>query len=383
MDRPSIELHQRRYRRADRCALWTLNIKITPRWFYGALIIVLSVWILQSFLQALLAASVTAIASWPFYRRFTARLSSRIGHSATSLIFTCVMIVFVLAPLMFAFAALLTEANVLLLEIAAADKKGIAVPYWLENVPLVGRWIAGQWRSELAHAGALSVWAQRTDPAALLGWAHSIGQFMARHAFIIAFTILVLFFLYEEGEALAEDLRQLLRQRIGEQAEGYVDLATRAVRASVNSMLVVGLFDGFATGTAYAIAGVPHPAVWGAITGLLALVPFLGYFAVVILTLQLAMTGAAGPALISFGLGCGVLFCGDKIVRPVVARDGTRLRFVWILMGCLGGFEVLGLVGLVIGPVLLTLAKELWKQRVGESVLADVAGTTSPVDRSA
>jgi predicted PurR-regulated permease PerM len=383
MDRPSIELHERRHQRADRRARSSLNIKLTPRWFYGALIIVLSVWILQSFLQALLAACVTAIASWPLYRRFAARLSSRIGRSATSLIFTCVMVVFVLGPLMFAFAALLTEANVLLLQIAAADKNGIAVPDWLENVPLAGPWMATLWQSKLAHAGALSVWAQRTDPVALLGWAQSLGQFMLRHLFIIAFTILVLFFLYEEGEALAEDFRRVLRQRIGEQAEGHVELATRAARASVNSMLVVALFDGFATGIAYAIAAVPHAAEWASITALLALVPFLGYVAVVALTLQLAMTGAAGLALLAFGLGCGVLFCGDKIVRPIVARDGTRLHFVWVLMGCLGGFEVLGLVGLVIGPVLLTLTRELWKQRVGDSARSDGAGATSLVDRSA
>jgi predicted PurR-regulated permease PerM len=35
----------------------------------------------------------------------------------------------------------------------------------------------------------------------------------------------------------------------------------------------------------------------------------------------------------------------------------THLRFVWSLMACLGGFEVLGLAGLVIGPVVLTLAR--------------------------
>jgi hypothetical protein len=66
---------------------------------------------------------------------------------------------------------------------------------------------------------------------------------MVRHAFIIAFTILLLFFLYQEGESLAEGCRRVLRHCIGDRAEGYVDLATRAVRASMNSMLVVGLFD--------------------------------------------------------------------------------------------------------------------------------------------
>ena len=157
-------------------------------------------------------ACVTAIASWPLYRQFAARLPRRMPRSATALIFTSVMTIFVLAPLMFGFGALLTEAHALLLEIAAADKKGIAVPHWLENLPLVGPWVAARWQSELAHPGALLVWAQRMDATALLAWAQPLGQFMIRHLFIVTFTILVLFFLYQEGESLAEGFRRLLRR---------------------------------------------------------------------------------------------------------------------------------------------------------------------------
>jgi len=330
-----------------------------------------------------LAACVTAIASWPLYTRFAAGLAWRLRRSTTALIFTSVLTVFVLAPFMFACGALVTEAHVLLLEIAAADKRGIAAPSWLENLPLIGPWAAARWQNQLAYPGALLSWTLRTDPAALLGWTQSLGEFMVRHAFIIAFTILLLFFLYQEGESLAEGCRRVLRYCIGDRAEGYVDLATRAVRASVNSMLLVGLFDGFATGIAYALAGVPHAAVWAAITGLLGLVPFLGYVAVAALTLKLAITAAAAPPLLTLGLGCFVLFCGDKIVRPMVAREGIRLGFVWVLMGSLGGFEVLGLVGLVIGPVVLTLTRELWEQRVRDLAVADVTDPTSPIDPSA
>jgi len=325
-----------------------MNLKLTAGGFYGMLIILLSAWILQAFLEALLAACATAIATWPLYRQFTTRLPRRMGRSATSLIFTFVMTLFVLVPMMLAFGAVLSQGHELLLDIAAADKKGIAIPH-----------------------------EQRTDPAALLGWAQSLGQFMARHMFIIGFTVLVLFFLYQEGESLAQGCRTMLRHRIGERAEGYIDLAVRAVRASVNSMLVVGLFDGFASWAVYVLAGVPHAAVWAAITGSLALVPFLGYGAVIALALQLAMTGAATPAVLSFGLGCAVLFCGDKIVRPAVAAEGTHLPFVWVLMGCLGGFEVLGLVGLVVGPVVLTLAGELWAQRVRDLALSDPGASAS------
>jgi predicted PurR-regulated permease PerM len=363
--------------------LRAIHIGLPPGWVYVTVIVVLSVWILHSFLQALLAACVTAIASWPLYTRFAARLPSRMGRSTRSLIFTLAMTVFVLTPLMFAVGALLTETRALLLEIAAADKTGIEVPQGLENAPLIGPWAAARWHSELAHPGALLKWTQRADTSALLAWAQSLGQFMVRHAFIIGFTILLLFFLYQEGESLAQGFKAVLRHRIGERAECYVDLATRAVRASVNSMLVVSLFDGAATGVVYAIAGVPHAVVWAAITGLLALVPFLGYAAVVALTLQLALTASATPPLLVFGLGCLVLFCGDKIVRPVLARDGIRLRFVWVLMGCLGGFEVLGLIGLVIGPVVLTLARELWEQHVRDVAVADVAESKPRVNRSA
>jgi len=349
-----------------------MNVRLPPGWFYGLFIIVLSFWVLHSFVEALLAASVTAIASWPLYVRFRACLPWRLGRSGKPLIFTLLVSVFVLGPMIFAVGALLNEARGLLVEIAAADKTGIATPPWVDNVPMLGRWLADRWQAQLAHPGFLATWTRRADDAgALLGWAQTLGQFTLRHAFIIGFAVLVLFVLYQEGEWIVRGFTRVLRRCIGDRADGYLELATRAVRASVNSMLIVALFDGFASAVAYAIAGVPHAAVWGAITGLLALVPFLAYGAVIALALQLSMAATATSPLLALGLGFFVLLLGDKIVRPVVAREGLRLPFVAVLMGCLGGFETLGLIGLVIGPVVLTLARELWEQHVHDIALAD------------
>jgi predicted PurR-regulated permease PerM len=352
-----------------------MNMKLTPRALYGAVILVLAVWVLHSFLLPLLVAGVTAIASWPLCRKFRAHLAARASQSTTAVAFTLLMTTFVLAPLFFALAALLTEAHTLLVDIAAADSKGITPPHWLDAVPLAGPWLAERWRSDLARPGALGMWVQQTGPA-LLGWAQSLGQFTARHAIIIGFAILLLVFLYREGESLARQFRQLARHCIGERSDIYVDLAARAVRSSVNSILVVALFDGFASGLVYAITGVPHAAVWAAITGSLALVPFLGYVGVGALGLKLAMAGPAAAAWLVIMLGSAVLFFGDKVLRPVMARRGTHLGFVWVLMGCLGGFEALGLIGLVIGPVVLTLARELWQERVRH--LAASPGFSAP-----
>ena len=51
-------------------------------------------------------------------------------------------------------------------------------------------------------------------------------------------------------------------------------------------------------------------------------------------------------------------------------------------MGCLGGFEVLGLAGLVIGPVVLTLTRELWAQRLRELALPEARHAALPIDAS-
>lgn len=329
-----------------------MTLKLTPGFLSSALIMVLAAWVLHGFIEALLAACVIAVASWPLYRWFAARMPRRVRPATISLAFTAAMALFVLTPLVYVFVAFVTEVHATLLAVAAADQEGGA-PH---------RWFATCWTGALTRPGALAQWAERADSTALLSWAQSLVRFTIRHLFIVVFTILVLFFLYREGESLAGRLRGALHELIGERAERLIDVAGNAVRAAVNSMLLVGLFDGCAAWACYAAVGVPQAALWAAITGALGLVPFAGYVAVGALTLQLSLAGAAGVAAWALALGGVVLFLGDKLVRPAMVRKGTQMPYVWVLMGCLGGFKVLGLVGLVIGPVTLSLARELLEE---------------------
>jgi len=147
---------------------WLTKTRPSAGSFCAALIIVLSAWVLHSFVEALLAACVTAITTWPLYRKFSACLPRRMARSAAPLFFTAGITVFVLAPLMFALGALLTEAHALLLQVASADREGIAGPSWLQDVPAAGPWLVASWDSRLAGPGAISTWLHRIDPAALL-----------------------------------------------------------------------------------------------------------------------------------------------------------------------------------------------------------------------
>ena len=139
-------------------------------------------------------------------------------------------------------------------------------------------------------------------------------------------------------------------------------VATRAVRASVNSVLVVGLFDGFATGLSYAVVGVPRAAVWGAIIGPIAAVPFLSAMRPSPRwRWRMAIEGqASAGARRSGGRLDGAAWRRQGGTAVWWRAAGIHLPFVWDPQRIppeTGGFEALGLVGLVVGPVVLALAK--------------------------
>ena len=341
--------------------LMTLNLDFKARWFWAALVVLLSAWIIHFFFLPLAWASIVAIATWPLYRRFASHMPSRMASSATPLVFTILVSSLVLAPMVFAFGAVAVQAQSWLDKLALADKTGLAAPAWLESLPLVGSRFAERWHEVLGTPGGISGWLQRADSSAFFGWAQTLGAFAAYHLFVILFVLLLLFFIYRGGDEQALQLNHFLLDAIGDSAAPYLELAIHAVRATVVSMVAVALFDGVLTGILYAFAGVHHPAVWGAVTGLFALIPYLGYVAVVGAALSLLTDGAVAAALTVCAIGCIVHFVGDKILRPVLVGDAVKLGFLWALLASLGGLEVMGLLGVLVGPVVLALAASLWR----------------------
>jgi predicted PurR-regulated permease PerM len=342
----------------------TLKLQFNTRWVWAGFVLLLSVWVLRSFLEPLLWAAIVAVASWPLYRRFARSLPGWMASSVTPALFTALVGLFVLGPILFAFGALIAQAQRWLDQLALADKTGLAAPAWLESLPVVGARLSEAWQALLGRPGGLSGWLQRADASAVLGAAETLGQFMAHHLFVISFTVLVLFFFYRRGDALPRNVNRLLQDRLGPRAQPYVELAIAALRATVNGMVILGLFDGVLTGLLYALCGVERAEVWAAVTGVLSLIPFLAYVVVVAVALTLAATGAVMAAAVVVGLGAIVVFAGDKIVRPVLVGGAARLGFVWSLMGTLGGIELLGLLGLFVGPVVLALSGALWQEWV-------------------
>ena len=126
--------------------------------------------------------------------------------------------------------------------------------------------------------------------------------------------------------------------------------------------MLVGLAEGVLLGFVYALAGVPSAVLWAAATGVLAIIPFGAPLAFLCVSALLLANGHTGAAVGVTVAGVVVLFIADHFVRPTIIGNATKLPFLAVLLGILGGVETLGLIGLFVGPVVMTLFVTLWHE---------------------
>jgi len=315
------------------------------------------------FLLPLAWAGVIAIATWPVYERVERWLGERRALAASLL--TVIVTLVVMIPLVLLTIKVVQEARFFTHYLIAANNTGIAVPEMITKLPWGSHFLTTWWQDNLSHAGDIGQWVH-SDTASMLksfsGFAKTIGAQVAHRSVIFGFAIVCLFFFYRDGKMLAHHIHSIGRYCLGDRWALYANDLPGAIKATVNGLVLVGISVGIIMGVCYAFAGVPFSVLLGAVTALLAMIPFGAPIAFAIVGLILLAKGSFWAAVVIVAIGGGVMFIADHFVRPVVIGSATRLHFLAVLFGILGGVETLGLVGLFIGPVIMVLFSTLWRE---------------------
>lgn len=121
-----------------------------------------------------------------------------------------------------------------------------------------------------------------------------------------------------------------------------------------------GLAQSIVATIAYYVIGVPEPLVLGLLTLAASVVPSVGTaFVWVPVTIGLALTGRTDAAIGLGVVGVGVIGTIDNVVRPFLARWGKlELPAFLIMVSMFGGLALVGAAGIILGPLVLRLAKE-------------------------
>ena len=322
----------------------------------------LALYTVRAFLPALGWAVVIAIAAWPAYRRYLAGWHGE-GRTAPALLATAAIAILVLIPFLLLAVEAMRDARAVADWVIIAQREGVPMPDWLGTVPLVGPRLVHWWQDTLAQPVVPGVHRfAGLDSSVILLHTRKIGGALIHRVITFLFTLLTLFFLFRDGEWLAKQTIQAAERVIGPSGERLGMQMVRSIRGTLDGLVLVGLGEGAVLGVGYAIAGAPHAALLGALTAVAAMIPFGAPLLFLSVAALLAAQGAIVAAISIVALGFVVLFVADHFLRPIMIGGATKLPFLWVLLGILGGVETFGLLGLFLGPAIMAALVLLWQE---------------------
>jgi predicted PurR-regulated permease PerM len=173
--------------------------------------------------------------------------------------------------------------------------------------------------------------------------------------------IFALFFMFRDGEEIVRGASHLVP--FDEEIQDDMVRESRdLIFASVAVALVIALLQGALGGLAFTVAGITSPIFWGVLIAFFSLVPVVGSALIWgPAALFLAFTGNWGRAIAVVVICGGVAGIADNIVRPLLLRNRTHLNELLLFLGVLGGLQVFGLLGLVIGPTIVAAAMGVFR----------------------
>ena len=328
----------------------------------AVVLIGLGLWTLHRYVPALIWAAILAIAVWPLYQRAIRRWPPGKHNILLPSVFTVLIALLFLVPLVLVAVQAGKEVHGVLDNIAQARSNGIPPPEWLGHLPIGARQATDWWQTNLATPESANELLRRARQSQLVSNSGQIGADIAHRAVLFGFMLLTLFFLFKDGERFGNQLQRASERAFGPAGERIGRQMIASVHGTVDGLVLVGLGEGFILGIGYLILGVPHPTLFGLFTAIAAMVPFGAAVVFGIAALILLIQGSVASAIIIGAAGMVVTFVADHFIRPTLIGSATRLPFLWVLLGILGGVETWGLLGLFLGPAIMAALMLLWRE---------------------
>ncbi len=313
--------------------------------------------VVRPFLAPLAWACVIAYLMHPLQMRLTHRLRGR-GSLAASLL-TVACVVMLVGPLTLVAAAFVTQAALLvtaLQELVARLQIGsiadlVALPaaqhalLWLEQHVAIS--------SEQLRAWAVAGIEQMLRPLASLGGQAFFGAFGTVVSFVL--TVFLLFFFMRDGRSMLRATLGLIpidgrhKQRLAH----HIGEVTRAV---VFGTLVTAAVQGITMAIGFRLVGLPSPIVFGVLAAIVSVLP-VGGTAFVWGPAAAWLFVADHPGRGFFLLLWGALIVGvaDNVLRPFLISGRSQVPTLAVFVGVLGGLAAFGMVGMFLGPVVISL----------------------------
>lgn len=331
--------------------------------FFGALVVIVTValaLIVRPFFGAVLWAIVAALMFEPVMDRMARRLGGRRSLAAGLTLLMILLLIVVPALVLGLFMT--REAVAIYGQI---EKGNIDIPRIFDRFQA----LLPDWATNLLARYGLSDFdalRQRVTNAiagsfqTLASSAFDISQSALGFVLALGVMMYLAFFLLRDGQKLANRLEQSIPLRPSLRQPLLNKIAT-VIRATIKGSLAVAVLQGLIGGIVFWLLGVGGALLWGIAMGFFSLVPAIGTGLIwVPVALYLLVSGAMWQGLVLIFCGLFVIGMVDNVVRPVLVGRDTQMPDYMVFISTLGGIDLFGFNGFVVGPVIAALFMAVW-----------------------
>jgi predicted PurR-regulated permease PerM len=310
--------------------------------------------VMQPFLLPLLLACVVAMLVRPYYEWTAERLGKRRNLAAA--LYTLLFLLVVLLPLTVALFVAGRELLNVGKELAGTDWENH--PLLLKLRALLADRVSPEEWNDLKKSSFSSV-------QSLIGGVYSKTQSLISNVIELvvglAVTSFGLFYFLTDGPQLAVTLRRLSPLDTADE-EVLLEGFEKVCRGVVLATLACALFQAVAAGLGFAILGVHKVWLLSVLTMFTAMIPFIGAASVWgCVAVSLFWTGHWQAGLFLVAYGSLVVSSMDNLLRAYVIHDSAQLHPLVALISVLGAIQVVGLWGILLGPVVASFFYALLK----------------------
>jgi predicted PurR-regulated permease PerM len=351
---------------------------LTARWLALVLALLAALYLcwlmLQPFVDVLLWALVLAVVFMPVHRRILAWLGS---PTTSAVLSTLLVVVTILVPASFITVAVVGELTQLAGSLASGETQVWKVQTIVNQATTwLKPWIdLQQFQSKdflLERLQGLS----GTLANGTLGMVGGVVSTVVQ-TFLVIFTM---FYVFRDGDAIRHafyDVFPLERT----QARAIVARTSEVVAASVYGVLVIAAIQGTLGGFIFWVLGLTSPLLWGVVMFFLSMIPMAGAFLVwAPAALLLVVSGAWMKGVLLTVWGVLVVGSIDNFLSPRLVGKRARLHELLIFFSVLGGLDVFGVLGIVLGPVTVALTLALFDVVRQANAREDAASSIPVID---
>jgi len=318
----------------------------------SAIIFYLFYQIIIPFFVPIAWAAVFAIIFYPLYQRITTKVKS---DSLSSLIVCGIIVLLIIGPMTYLFAALVNEAFDAVAHVNALSKSGELdnlLNFEIPVIETVKEKLAPYYDISKINLDEIARNAINKTSAVVFTQSTWLVANATRTIFYFALMIFAMYYFFKDGEDIILKMKRLFPLSKEQIEVGFSQLRD-VIQATMYGGVAIALLQGVLGGILFLVMGISSPVFWGALMAFLALIPIVGASMIYIPAgLIFIVGGSYVKGIIVILIGGLIISQVDNVLRPYLISGRTSLHPMLLFFTIMGGIAVFGLLGLVMGPMI-------------------------------